>query len=84
MAIANADEYVNGYYKKNGTYVEGYNRTSSNSTKDDNYSTKGNQNPYTGTYGTKKNDYESQDQNTNYNYNSGSNSNYNSNRRHGR
>ena len=40
-------EYVNGYYKSNGTYVNGYNRTSPNSTKFDNYSTKGNYNPYT-------------------------------------
>lgn len=40
-------EYVNGYYKSNGTYVRGYNRTSADSTKFNNYSTKGNYNPYT-------------------------------------
>lgn len=40
-------EYVNGYYKSNGTYIRGYNRTSADSTKFNNYSTKGNYNPYT-------------------------------------
>ena len=40
-------EYVNVYYKSNGTYVRGYNRTSADSTKFNNYSTKGNYNPYT-------------------------------------
>ena len=43
---------VNGYYKSNGTYVNGYNRTSPNSTKLDNFSTKGNLNPYTSKTGT--------------------------------
>lgn len=49
--IANAD-YVNGYYKSNGTYVQGYHRSHANGTKFDNYSTKGNINPYTGKTGT--------------------------------
>jgi len=40
--------HVNGYYKKNGTYVQPYHRTAPNSTKRDNFSTKGNTNPYTG------------------------------------
>lgn len=44
--------YVNGYYKSNGTYVKGYNKTSPNSTKFDNFSTKGNINPYTSKSGT--------------------------------
>lgn len=44
---------VNGYYKKNGTYVQPYYRSNPNSTKLDNYSTKGNINPYTGKIGTK-------------------------------
>ena len=43
---------VNGYYKSNGTYVNGYTRTSPNSTKFDNFSTKGNTNPYTFKSGT--------------------------------
>lgn len=46
--------YVNGYYKQNGTYVNGYNRTTPNSTINDNYSTSPNINPYTGTQGTIK------------------------------
>jgi len=49
-----ADTYVNGYTKKNGTYVQGYYRSTANKTKYDNYSTKGNINPYTGKTGTKK------------------------------
>lgn len=44
---------VRGYVKKDGTYVAPYNRTSPNSTKADNWSTKGNTNPYTGKSGTK-------------------------------
>ena len=44
---------VNGYYKPStGAYVMPYYRTSPNSTKYDNYSTKGNYNPYTGKVGT--------------------------------
>ncbi|MDG1153679.1 MAG: hypothetical protein P8N25_02340 [Alphaproteobacteria bacterium] len=47
-----ADTYVNGYYKKNGTYVKGHYRSSPNHNKSDNWSTKGNINPYTGKSGT--------------------------------
>jgi len=47
-------DYVNGYTRKNGTYVAGYNRSSPNSTQYDNYSTQGNVNPYTGQKGYKK------------------------------
>jgi outer membrane protein assembly factor BamE (lipoprotein component of BamABCDE complex) len=50
------DVHVNGYTKKDGTYVAPYTRTSPNHTKSDNYSTKGNVNPYTGKEGTKKDD----------------------------
>ena len=49
--IAIADEYVHGYMRKNGTYVEPYVRTTSNNSVYDNYSTKGNSNPYTGQQG---------------------------------
>ena len=42
-----------GYVKKSGTYVAPSHKTSPNSTKTDNYSTKGNVNPYTGKQGTK-------------------------------
>ena len=44
--------YVRGYTKSNGTYVQGYNRSNANSTVRDNYSYKGNTNPYTGSTGT--------------------------------
>jgi len=39
---------VSGYYRSNGTYVQPYFRTAPNSTNRDNFSTKGNTNPYTG------------------------------------
>ena len=55
--------YVNGYYRSNGTYVEGHYRTAPNSTNRDNFSTKGNVNPYTGKPG-----WITPDNNT-YNYN---------------
>ncbi len=47
------DVSVKGYTKKNGTYVSGYKRTGADKTKSNNYSTKGNINPYTGKKGTK-------------------------------
>ena len=42
---------VKGYRKKNGAYVAPSHRTIPNHTKRDNYSTKGNTNPYTGKKG---------------------------------
>ncbi len=50
-----ADTYVKGYYKKNGTYVAPHYRSSPNSYTYDNYSAKGNTNPYTGKQGTQSN-----------------------------
>ena len=50
--VALADTHVNGYYKQNGTYVEPHYRSSPNNTKADNFSTKGDVNPYTGQEGT--------------------------------
>jgi hypothetical protein len=44
---------VHSYNKKNGTHVESYRRTSANRSQRDNYSSKGNVNPYTGKPGTK-------------------------------
>lgn len=62
-----AAQRVNGYYRKDGTYVQPYYRTAPNYTKWDNYSTKGNYNPYTGQAGTKNvNNYQN-----NYGYNYG-------------
>ena len=45
---------VRGYTRKNGTYVQGHQRSNPNSTTTDNWSHKGNVNPYTGKAGTKK------------------------------
>jgi hypothetical protein len=56
-SAAMADTWVNGYTRKDGTYVPGHWRTDPNGTKDDNYSTEGNVNPYTGKEGTKPRDY---------------------------
>lgn len=53
MSFAQGETYVNGYYRSNGTYVEGHYRTLPNYTRDDNWSTIGNVNPYTGVEGTK-------------------------------
>lgn len=50
---AQADEYVHGYTRNNGTYVEPHYRSSPNNTAYDNWSTKGNVNPYTGQEGTR-------------------------------
>src|SRR5215831_8606361 len=49
---AAADQYVHGYYRSNGTYVRPYYRSSPNGTVTDNYSYRGNINPYTGRIGT--------------------------------
>ena len=46
------DVHVNGYYKKNGAYVEPHYRSSPDSSKSNNWSTQGNYNPYTGKQGT--------------------------------
>jgi len=44
---------VRGYTRSNGTYVAPHYRSSPNSTRLDNYSTRGNVNPYTGQVGTR-------------------------------
>lgn len=43
---------TSGYMRKNGTYVAPSYKTSPNKSKFDNYSTKGNSNPYSGRRGT--------------------------------
>ena len=48
-----ADVYVQGYYRDNGTYVAPHYRSSPNSSQFDNWSSQGNQNPYTGQKGYK-------------------------------
>jgi len=48
-----ADHAVRGYTRADGTYVQPHMQTNPNSTTSDNYSTRGNVNPYTGVTGTK-------------------------------
>lgn len=53
IGSAEATSRVRGYYKPStGRYVMPHYRTSPNRSKFDNYSTKGNYNPYTGKSGT--------------------------------
>ncbi|MGI4938351.1 MAG: hypothetical protein ACRYF5_16660 [Janthinobacterium lividum] len=44
--------HVAAHTTKNGTYVQSHERTAPDTTKANNYSTKGNVNPYTGKAGT--------------------------------
>lgn len=46
-------EHVDSYTKKDGTHVAAHDRSTKDSTKDNNWSTKGNVNPDTGKAGTK-------------------------------
>ena len=52
-ALAGSSHYVRGYTTKNGTYVAPHRQTKPNGLKVDNWSTKGNVNPFTGKSGTK-------------------------------
>ncbi len=52
IAFSQNVQYVNGYTKANGTYVQGYYRTVANNTVSDNFSTYPNVNPYTGQTGS--------------------------------
>ena len=58
---------VSGYSRSNGTYVQSHVRTMPNSTNWDNYSTRGNSNPFTGSTGYRAKDYSS----SAYNYGAG-------------
>jgi hypothetical protein len=50
---SNAQQAVSGYTRNNGTVVQPYYRSTPNNTTLDNYSTRGNTNPYTGAAGTR-------------------------------
>lgn len=52
--VAYATQYVSGYYRSNGTYVQPYYRSNPDGYFYNNYSTYANINPYTGTLGTKR------------------------------
>tara|TARA_Y100000590_G_scaffold240248_1_gene270153 strand:+ start:144 stop:440 length:297 start_codon:yes stop_codon:yes gene_type:complete len=67
-----AQTWVNGYTKSNGTTVQGHYRSNSDGVFSNNWSTKGNTNPYTGSKGYKTS--------PSYNYSTPS-YNYNSNSR---
>ncbi|MGY2490995.1 hypothetical protein [Cupriavidus sp. CP313] len=47
---------VSGHVRSDGTYVQPHMQTNPNATRNDNWSTRGNINPYTGTLGTKPRD----------------------------
>ncbi len=47
-SLAQGSHWVSSYYTRNGTYVPGHYETNHNGTFYDNWSTKGNWNPYTG------------------------------------
>lgn len=51
-----SDHAISGYTRSNGTYVRPSHATNPDTTRNNNYSTKGNVNPYTGKYGTKPRD----------------------------
>ena len=44
---------VQGHYNSNGTYTQPHYQTDPNGTQSDNYSTRGNVNPFTGSTGTR-------------------------------
>jgi hypothetical protein len=48
ISVALCDVYVNGYYKKDGTYVEPHYRSNPDGNQYNNWSTKGNVNPSLG------------------------------------
>lgn len=50
---ANADTYVHGYTRRDGTYVQPHYRSNNDGVRDNNWSTQGNINPYTGQQGNK-------------------------------
>lgn len=52
VSSAEAQQWVNGYTKKNGTYVQGHYRSTRDGNPFNNYSTRGNRNPYTGQTGS--------------------------------
>jgi glyoxylate carboligase len=54
--VNSSSHVVSGYTRRNGTVVHSYHATDPNKTRNDNYSTRGNTNPYTGKSGTKPRD----------------------------
>lgn len=52
VSASATDVYQQGYVRSDGTYVQPHHQTAPNDTRYDNYSTRGNVNPYTGQAGT--------------------------------
>jgi len=52
-----SNHYVSPYVNSHGTYVQGHHTTNPNNTQLDNYTTRGNLNPYTGVIGTRRPGY---------------------------
>ena len=52
--VANADVRVRGHYRSNGSYVQSHYRSNPDGIRSNNWSTRGNVNPYTGKRGTKR------------------------------
>ncbi len=52
-SAAIADTYVNSYTRADGTYVQGHMRSGADGNRTNNWSTRGNTNPYTGQAGTR-------------------------------
>lgn len=67
LANAQSTTYQSGYYRSNGTYVQGHYKTKRNNTNRDNYSTQDNYNYYNNTKGYRAKDYSTEA----YNYGSG-------------
>ena len=53
-------ERVEGYQRRDGTVVQPYERTKADNTLDNNYGTRGNENPWTGKKGSGETDYDKQ------------------------
>lgn len=56
-SAAFGDRYVDGYFRKDGTYVAPHYRSEPNQFRFDNYGARGNVNPYTGERGTQPNEF---------------------------
>lgn len=55
-ALAQSQTHVRGYTRSDGTYVQPHYRTAPNTTRNDNWTTQGNVNPYTGQEGARPRD----------------------------
>lgn len=55
--ITIADNFTHGYTRHDGTYVQPHMKSEQNQYKFDNYSSRGNINPYTGSAGTHRNEF---------------------------